>query len=262
MIIFKGVNMADINEIRKVLMEVVKEYSDIGPGYFQQRGVIKEAGERLNLRGIEEQQALLTLWGDLFRSGILWWGHDIANAELPFLHLTNKGKKVLENLSRDPSNPEGYLEYISGFNINAVANSYVIEALETYNNNCFKAAAVMIGAASESIILELRDNMISKIKSKGESVPSKLNDKRISTVINRISSEIESNKSKMPSELYDSFNIYWSSFIGHIRVSRNDAGHPKSISPVEEETIHSSLLIYPNLVKLVNELNEWITKEY
>ena len=252
----------DINEIRKTLLEIIKIESESYGSYISEDSVIGAVKNKHGLLTIEEQQAILSVYGDLFRNGILWWGYDLNNFKLPFLHLTEKGKKVLDKFSRDPSNPEGYINYISSFNINEVSMSYIKEALETYNNNCFKAAAVMIGAASESSILELRDNLKAKIESKGKTIPSKLNDKRISTVINKISSEIESNKENMPGELYDSFNIHWNSFIGQIRVSRNDAGHPKGISPVEEETVHSSLLIYPNLLKLIDELNEWVKTKY
>ena len=252
----------DINEIKKVLFEVIDEYSGIGAGYFQQGPVLHEAAKRLKITGFKQEQALLIVWGDLFRSGIIWWGLDLHNNDLPFLHITDKGKSTLENISRDPSNPEGYMNYISDFHINDVASSYLREALETYNNNCFKASAVMIGAASESLILEIRDNFVAKITDKGETASSKFKDKRINAVINKISNEIETNKETMPDKLYDSFSVHFNSFIGQIRISRNDAGHPKSIFPVDEETVHSNLLIFPTLLKLVYGIDKWIKDEY
>jgi len=40
---------------------------------------------------------------------------------------------------------------------------------------------------------------------------------------------------------------------------RNEAGHPSNIDPVTYDTVHASLLIFPELANLVNELSMWIT---
>ena len=47
-----------------------------------------------------------------------------------------------------------------------------------------------------------------------------------------------------------------------IRMARNEAGHPKSIDAVTPETVHASLLIFPELAKLCHELRSWISKSY
>ena len=39
---------------------------------------------------------------------------------------------------------------------------------------------------------------------------------------------------------------------------RNDAGHPKSVDPITLEVVHGSLLIFPKLAKLGNNLKEWV----
>ena len=63
----------DGNEIRSVLLKVVAERE--GSHTLQARSVINEAAKRLNLRhSIEDEQALLTFWSDLFRSGYIAWG--------------------------------------------------------------------------------------------------------------------------------------------------------------------------------------------
>ena len=99
--------------IRKVLLEVIDEKAKSGSGHFQSGSVLSEASSRLNLRGIELEQALLTLWYDLFRTGHLSWGYNLSNPDAPFCHLTDQGRKTLENLSRDPANPDGYLAHLS-----------------------------------------------------------------------------------------------------------------------------------------------------
>jgi hypothetical protein len=54
-------------------------------------------------------------------------------------------------MGRDPSNPAGYLAHLSTRAIvNSVVQSYIKEALDCYNADCVRAAAVMTGVASES----------------------------------------------------------------------------------------------------------------
>lgn len=238
-------------EIRRALMEVIAEYSGRDSS-FQSGVVLGEAQKRLNIRNnIEMEQALLTFWHDLFRSGYLAWGYNLSNPNPPFCHLTEQGRATLRHLSRDPANPEGYLAHIARTApLNLIADSYLKEAIHTYNSNCFKAAAVMIGAAAESIILELRDTLRSKIHEIGRIPPKDLVDWRIKRVLDSIKKEIEIKKTAIPTALVESFEAYWPAFTQQIRASRNEAGHPSSIDPVTEETVHASLLIFPELAKL------------
>ncbi|MFA6055587.1 MAG: hypothetical protein WC769_09450 [Thermodesulfovibrionales bacterium] len=250
-------------EIRRVLLEIIAEYSTSGAS-FQSGSILGEAERRLNIRNnIELEQALLTFWHDLFRSGYLAWGYNLSNPNPPFCHLTEQGRSTLQHLSRDPSNPEGYLAHIArNVSLNLIAASYLEEAVHTYNSNCFKAAAVMIGAAAESIILELRDKLQSKILEFGRTPSKDLIDWRIKKILDAIRKEIEIKKAAIPTVLFESFEAYWPAFTQQIRASRNDAGHPQSIDPVTEEMVHASLLIFPELAKLAAELNDWIALNY
>ena len=249
--------------LRKTLFEVIDEFSKIGPGYFQSRAVLEETKRRLKIHGQEKEQALLTFFHDLLRGGYLAWGFNITNPDPPFLHLTEQGKQVLRHISRDPANPVGYLDYIlEGNDLNPVAISYLEEALNTYSSNCYKAAAVMIGASTESIVLNLRDILVEGLRKSNQTIPKKLQDWRIKRILDGIKQEFENQKSNMPYKLAESFEAYWPAFTQQIRTSRNDAGHPKSIEPVTHETVHASLLIFPELTKLSTELLEWIKHQY
>jgi hypothetical protein len=51
---------------------------------------------------------------------------------------------------------------------------------------------------------------------------------------------------------------YWAAFAQQIRTVRNDVGHPSSVDPVTPDTVHASLLIFPELAKLQNKLTNWV----
>jgi hypothetical protein len=43
-------------------------------------------------------------------------------------------------------------------------------------------------------------------------------------------------------------------------VKRNNASHSESIDPVTPEAVHAALLIFPELAKLVPDLETWVNK--
>lgn len=245
--------------IRQVMLQVVEEYSKIGPGYFQTGPILNEVAKRCGARSTEQQQAVLTVWNDLFRSGLLGEGCDLSNPSLPFCHLTSRGREALKHISRDPANPDGYLAYLaSKASLDDVSRSYLVEAVHTFNSASFKSAAVMVGAAAESLILRLRDKLVSKLSTAGTPLPTGLSDWRIKTVRDALTTYCDGQKGTMPRSLRETYDAYWSAFAEQIRRVRNDAGHPQSVDPVSEEAVHASLLIFPELAHLISELEVWI----
>lgn len=253
----------DGQQIRKIFLEVIEEKSK-GGSSFQQGSILSEVTGRLSIgRGEENEQAILTYWYDLFRTGYLSWGYNLSNPNPPFCHLTAQGRRALAHLSRDPSNPDGYLAHISAVAaINPVAEAYLNEGIHTYIADCHKAAAVMIGAAAESMALELRDTLVAKMGALGKTIPNNLNDWRIKRVLDTLKNELDSKKKDFPNLLWESFLANWPAFTHQIRAARNDAGHPSSIDPVSQEQVHASLLIIPELAKLVTDLIAWIKSDY
>lgn len=251
------------NDIRKVMLEVISEHSKQKHS-LQSESILHETAKRLNIcNNIEAEQAILTFWHDLLRSGQIAWGYNLCNPNPSFCHLTAQGRKTLEHYSRDPVNPDGYLAYLNSLGcLNSVARSYIEEALKTYNSNCFKATAVMIGAASESLVLQLRDALISRMNALGHSVPAGLNDWKMKKILDSIDKVLEIKKSNMPTKLCEAFDAYWPAFVHQIRTVRNDAGHPTSVDTVTQESVHASLLIFPELFKLFLELEAWINTSF
>jgi hypothetical protein len=248
--------------MKRVLLEVV---ADAATRYstLQQVTLLQEAAKRLKLTGLNLEQALLTYWFDLFRSGHLSWGYNLANPDPPFCHLTEQGRKTLENLSRDPANPDGYLSHLHKISaLNPIADSYMREALNTYNSNCIKATAVLVGIALETILLEVRDVLLEKMKSLSKVPPKGLLDWRIKCVIDALNKELEKYKAKMPPKLAEGFEALWPAIIYQIRTTRNDAGHPKSIEPVAPESVHAGLLMFPELLRFTTNLKSWVISDY
>jgi hypothetical protein len=250
--------------IRQTLLEVIEEYWQLGPGYFQVEGILREAGKRLGIdpNNANNGQAILTAWSDFIRLGLIGYGYNLAMPNPPFCHLTEAGRQVLQQITRDPSNRDGYLAYLtSKTTINPIAKSYLDEALTAYVANCYKAAAVMIGAASESLILELKDELEAKCKLLNRKAPKNLERQEIKRIVDAIGDELSRQKNNMPPELSTAFESYWSAFVEQIRKTRNEAGHPKSIDPVTWNDVYIALLVFPEVAVLNENLKEWIKNE-
>ena len=113
----------------------------------------------------------------------------------------------------------------------------------------------MVGGASESLIIELAEVARQQLTHLGKPVPKALSDWRVKTFANALQNLLETQKN-MPRELREPFEAYWPAFIQQIRAARNDAGHPTSVDPVTPDTVHASLLIFPELAE---DLKGWIT---
>ena len=120
--------------VLEVVDELVRKYDSL-----QAAGVLQEASRRLPRRDREAERALLTAFYDLFRTGYLSWGHDLPNPSPPFCHVTALGRQALALRSRDPANPDGYLAHLRHrAPLGPITDSYVTEALNTFNAACFK----------------------------------------------------------------------------------------------------------------------------
>jgi len=253
----------DGGEVRRVLLEVIEE-SDRGGGSLQSQTVLQQTARRIrNGGGVVEERVLLTIFHDLMRSGHLAWGSNLSNIAPPFMHVTRKGRRALESLSRDPVNPDGYLAALGSLvEPGSIARSYIEEGLRTYNNDCYKATAVMVGAASEALLLELRDALVAKMEALGHTVPKALKDWRVKTVRDAITKVLDQQAKSMDRDLRDQVTGFWLALTEAARRVRNDAGHPKSVAPVSPEEVHATLLLFHQTARLVHDLRAWISSGY
>jgi len=248
-------------EIRRTLLEVIAEKEKKGAGFFQSQAVLTEAAGRLGLRGDAQERALLDSFQDLFRVGLLGWGHNLGNSESPFLHTTEVGRLALSQLSRDPYNPSGY-RAVTALLLHdyPVAASYLDEAVAAFQHGLLRATAVVLGGAGEALLFSLRDAVLAFLNGNAEPVPSKLQSDKAKTVRDALFEFFRGKKSDLGYKLWERFSGSWMSITDQIRITRNDAGHPKSLGPVTHETVHASLLLFPTLARLVGDLHTWLQK--
>ncbi len=121
-------------DIRETFLTVISEQSaDAGAdGNLQTNSLLPEVGRRVAARGnIELEQAILSQFQELFRTGYLAWGHNLSNPNPPFIHVTAVGRRALQTLSRDPANPTGYRRHLSNIaDLTPMARDYLVVSEE------------------------------------------------------------------------------------------------------------------------------------
>ena len=250
-------------DIREVLLKAVRQHQEktvSGGGALVQNSVLDAVSRELGIRHSPDQHvAVLTLWNDLFRTGYLGWGLNLNNPDPPFFHVTDRGRQVLERLSRDPGNPAGYRKHVAGVSkLNPTAESYLQEGLECFTSGLHKAGAVMLGCAAESLVLEIRDVLVAKAKVLSISTPKALDDWKVKTVLDALSAFLGARSATMPKALRDDFQAFWPALAHQIRVVRNEAGHPTSVVPVSADAVHASYLLFPDLARVSTQVTAWI----
>jgi hypothetical protein len=252
-------------EIREVLLQAaehIRPRDRMDPS-LQLGTLFREVTGRLGGRvdGATEQE-ILTQWHELLRTGYFAWGLNLGNPSPPFFHFTDRAERAMKWLARDPSNPAGYLHHLRSVAVlNPVAESYIQEGLACFEAGLFKSAAVMVGTASESVLLELRGVLASCLGRLGRQEPRGLSDWRVKTVLDTLHTYLDAQKGNFPRVLRDEFEAYFLAFAQQIRASRNDAGHPSSVDPVTEESVHASFLIFPEVARLANALSAWVSND-
>jgi hypothetical protein len=165
----------------------------------------------------------------------------------------------MRQLARDPTNPMGYMAYLDiEARLDPIARAYVAEGLEYFNNGLHRAAAVMVGAGVESVVLELRDKLVTKLGVLGAPAPPALLEWKPATVTKEMTKILDLNKPQMPHDLRASYEAHWSSLVFETRRVRNDAGHPAAIDPIVYEEVHAVLLTVPITARFAFQLGDWI----
>lgn len=215
------------------------------------------AGGRLDLNRKDRFKVIEILW-EFILQRIISPGIDDMNFKLPWIHITDFGKKFLSDEKVLPQDPEGYLKELDSEipHLDPIAKQYVEESLQTYLVNCPLASTVMLGVASEKIILLLIDAYINAIED--NTAKTRLSNKieksfMIKLKYDLFKADFDARKSSFPRDLIYNAEI-WMEYVYHmIRNYRNDAGHP-SEAKITRDLAFANLRLFIPYVKNVYRL--------
>jgi hypothetical protein len=209
-----------------------------------------------------DQSLVLEVIWSLIVQGILVPGLDDMNQGWPFLRLTEYGRRCVQEDRILPHDPDGYLREFQNAvpNADPVIIEYLTESLQCFIHGLNRAAAVMLGGASEKAVLLLVESYTNSIadnterqrfESEVEKAQSifrryELLDKRFSVIKNRLPKMLTENVESLLRGVFDL-----------IRNSRNDAGHPASGTLVDRDVVYSHLRLFIPYCQRIYGLIGW-----
>jgi hypothetical protein len=183
----------------------------------------------------------------------------------PFLSVTDHGRRVLAEPRPVPYDPDGYLASLdkAAGGLRPSTTKYLEEALLTFRTGTYLASAVMLGAASEMLFLELCQAITGAIadpngRDRFEDRTGPL--KNMVSRMSEVTSWLKQKKRQLPDEWQrqEQFGVI-DKVADLIRNRRNDAGHPQDPPAVPtHEEMYALLVVFPHYCKRLYELKAWL----
>lgn len=236
-------------------------------GLATQRCPDQMQGNRL----LEEDQTRLkhVIW-DLILERVLIPGHSSPNTipdGWPFISLTDHGRKVLAEVSPVPYDPDGYLASLDKAvgGLHSSIKKYLEESVSTFRTGNNLASAVMLGAASEMLFLEVCQAMAGAIADPNSRGRFEEKTGPLKTMVHRLSevtSWLKQKKTQVPDDWQRQEQVGVIEKVADlIRNRRNDAGHPQDPPAVPtHEEMYALLVVFPHYCKRLYELKAWLLK--
>ena len=185
------------------------------------------------------------IWALAFQ-GIIVPGVDSGDqAGLPYFKVTEWGKHCLERGEYLPFDADPYITRFRAEvqSKDSAVELYSLESLNCFRGGSFVASAVMVGVASERLILLLKDAVYHALDSTDKQ---KRFEEETAGLVKRIYDAIwkklDPVREQMPDKLPDSIGVELAGVFELIRKTRNEGGHPSGRSIAREE---AEALLFP-----------------
>lgn len=181
------------------------------------------------------------------------------------LELTKRGRELVDGQQPIPELAAEYLTALERMvpSLDGVVREYVVEGLGSFEHDRFRAAAVMIGAASEKSLYVLAEKMLDAISlpnwKRNFSLPLKRRDlPELFTQMKNVLRHANDLPNR-PFEVFDGGQDHLISLIRAVQVQRNDAVHPMN-QKITDEAVRLSYLAFPYALQKIEQLRDWFSK--
>lgn len=183
------------------------------------------------------------IWA-LIVEGVVTVGMNDSDPAWPFLSLSELGEDFVKGNRASPYEDADYVQRIESVApFDPVEEVYVREALEAFRRGLPNAAAVMIGAASEQLlILTLGEIALRDPAAKPKAA--KVLDGPALGMVRFAQDHFEKGAMKLPRELREQLPTTFAGIASLIRVTRNDGGHP-ALPGVDRGRCFVALQLFP-----------------
>jgi hypothetical protein len=180
------------------------------------------------------------------------------------LELTARGREWIDGKEPIPELPAEYIGALERMvpNLDEVVREYVVEGLGTFEHDRFRAAAVMVGAASEKALYMLAEKMLDAISTPKWKVKftTALRRRDLTELFLQMRNVLEQANSLpgRPFEVFDGGQDHLVSLIKAVQVQRNNAVHPMN-EKISDDTVRLSYLAFPYALQKIEQLRDWFS---
>jgi hypothetical protein len=192
-------------------------------------------------------------------------GSGVHGVNLPWLHVTPYGEKVLQETEPSPHDPTGYLSGLTDrlANPDDTVMSYLREALNTFRRGSLVASMVMLGVAAEGVFLLLAESVHDALKDQQEKTKLRkiLSNYRMKPKQDRIERTLLSvNRNDIPG-FPDNVSTMLFGIYDLLRVQRNELGHPQELPPsINRWDAHARLVVFSSYYVTAEKIRDCLRR--
>jgi hypothetical protein len=186
-----------------------------------------------------------------------------TQTNLPWLHVTEYGKRCLASGEFLPHDVQRYLERLREevSTLDSVALMYLTESLQCFRSGNYLASGFMLGVAAERGVLVLSEAVAQAIADPGRKAKFEgdIRARPIKKVHKAVWNKIDPIMEQLPPRLADIIPVQLDGIYQLIRQNRNDAGHPTG-RVIGREEANALLQLFPTYVRTVYTLIGWLSQ--
>lgn len=198
-----------------------------------------------------DKEALLELFWDLFRQGIISLGINDNNREFPFFRLTQTGRRFATGgnayFFHDVASYEGAIRREVP-NVDDATLLYLKEAMQAFRSGCLLSATVMLGVAAEHTFMLLLERIEASATHR-TTFANVFAERTLLQKFNKFRNLLEPLVRALPAEVREDLDTHLSGILSVLRTFRNNAGHPTGLVPEREQTFVLLQLVIPYMKK-------------
>ena len=199
----------------------------------------------------QDKEALLELFWDLFRQGIITLGMNDNNREFPFFRLTQSGRRSAAGgnayFFHDVTSYEAAIRREVP-EVDDATLMYLKEAMQAFRSGCLLSATVMLGVAAEHTFMLLLERIDANPAHRA-TFANVFGERTLLQKFNKFRNLLEPLVRTLPGEVREDLDTHLSGILSVLRTFRNNAGHPTGLIPEREQTFVLLQLVIPYLKK-------------
>jgi len=193
--------------------------------------------------------------------GVVVPGMDRHNQNWPWYRVTERGQRIIDSGSPQPYDRDGFVAHFRKTvpSADPIVDGYFIESVEAFNAGCHRASAVMLGVASEQLVLVLIESFTAAMTDGGKKSKFEKELERAWQINVRYRAlkerlDLMVDAKKLPAEYAEAVGNELGGVFEMLRRYRNTSGHPNLPGSVEADTVFLNLRTFIEYARRVLDL--------